>query len=202
MYEYFTHTTRSIKKIFDDGELNDSFTLDMDEGVHQGNYFLYMWSGLPYYPRMEWIYGSRPYILVLDTSICKLNKTYVCDSVQYGECVNDKEHRILYSNCKIPKFEPLQKHILDRIEYNIKKKRNNWAYVHSHEIVIPGKIPIEYIRAILVEKNQLKKISSTLYQMPKDLLYVINTIKEKKLNIKIIPVPKISTNIHKFFEKI
>ncbi len=188
------HSTIHLDEIIESGFIDDSFS---EEG-NKGNYFLYVWNGIPIHPRMEWNYSSNRCVLVFDTSICKLNKTYACDSVQYGSCIDHKESRIFYSNHKIPDFTALKQHIVNKINKEISMKQNHNAYIHSHEIVILGKIPIEYIKAVLVPKKVLTHIDK--YPKSKYNIKFMKTLQMiKDKNIKIIPVAKIPNNFHKYF---
>lgn len=70
------------------------------------------------------------------------------------------------------------------------------AYIYSHEVIIKGKIPIEYIRVVLIPNEMIRKLK----EKPK---YYKNTKKSLKIlhdkNIKMIGVAKHPNNFHKYF---
>ena len=115
MYEYFMHGTQSFKEIIESGNLDAAFTDKETYDIPKGVYCQYIWDGLPIvYPDMHWAYGL--YVFVIDLSIAKRNEMYICDSVQYGACVNVPERRIFHSKGKlkqIPDFTPLRKKIIE-----------------------------------------------------------------------------------------
>lgn len=194
------HSTTNLYDILKSGFLDDDFL--QEEHANKGNYFLYVWDGIPSDKRMDWNYSNNRIVLVFDISISTLNKLYVCNSIQYGECIHDESDRILYSDHTIPDFKPLQHHILDHIHKDFKDKQYKWAYVHSHEVVIPGKIPISYLKSVLIPKDKLKalEINKKPSQSSKKLIACIEYLTKK--NIKIIPVSKNPNDFHKYFTSI
>ncbi len=202
MYEYFIHTTEDVYDILLSGGLDDSYSNEEDvkDGMEKGIYCLYMWNELPkIYDDMKWVYGMKDYMFVIDTSITNLNETYVCNSVDYGSCINHKSDQIMHIKNRKRKvnFNPLKKHILKEMYENLEKKKINRLekdpsiYIHNHEVIIKGKIPLSYIKAILINHK---------YINDRDSKKIIKYIEEHKLPIKIIPFAPNTNNFHKYFE--
>lgn len=199
MYQYLIHSTKNLYDILKSGFLDDDFLIE--EHAEKGNYFLYIWDGIQSDKRMDWNYSNNRIVLVFDISISKLNKLYVCNSVQYGHCLNDETDRILYSDHTIPDFKPLQDHILNHIKMEFKEKNYLWSFIHSHEVIIPGKIPIAYIKAVLIPRKYFKEIQKyPKHISSKKIVACIEYLTNK--NIKIIPVSKNPNDFHKYFTSI
>ena len=204
MYEYFTHSMVGMSKLVDilnSGGLDEAFTDQeaYEGGIPKGIYCHYIWDGLPIvYPDMQWVY--KRIIFVMDTSIAKRNEMYICDSVQYGHCVESPERRILHSNGNLkrkPNLNPLKKKILEDLHENVeqkKLKRGNKkinVYLMSHEVIFKGKIPLTFVKAILIPKDE--------YKHPR-----IQRLEEylTQRSIQLIPYAPYTKNFHKYYEMI
>jgi hypothetical protein len=205
MYEYFTHSTFNLKDIIQSGGLDDAFT-DKDAYdnigiIPNGIYCHYIWDGLPIvYPDMKWAYN--PIIFVMDTSIAKRNEMYICDSVSYGHCVEHPESRILHSKGNLkrkPNLNPLKKKILEDLQENVEQKKlkrtnkNMNVYLHSHEVIFKGKIPLTFVKAILIPKSNYKRLGNETQRLEEYL---------KERSIQLIPYAPHTKNFHKYYEMI
>ena len=204
MYEYFMHSTFALGAIIESGNLDEAFTRDdYDEKIPKGIYCHYIWDGLPIvYPDMKWVYINC--IFVIDTSISKRNEMYICNSVQYGACLQHPEDRIMHSKGNLkhkPDFNPLQKKIVDELYENVKQKKikrtnkDTNIYIFSHEVIFKGKIPLTFVKAILIPKITYKKLGNKIQRLDEYL-------KKKNLSIKLIPFAPYTKNFHKYFEMI
>jgi hypothetical protein len=207
MFEYFIHSTHfnSILDILDSGELDERYTQheDYSEPIQNGIYALYIWDGLP--ENVIWYY-SDTIILVIDPIISKKNEMYICEHMSYGECIKKKDNRIMHTlgNRKtIPNLNRLKKHILE--------KDHTFLY-QRHEVVFKGKIPLQYIKAILYNKSfiDINDALFSKYNKPKKYINILkkikNKIKEKKLNIPLIEFKsspsKPNLHFHQIFNSI
>ena len=203
MYEYFTHGTNmhGLKAILQSGGLDDTFTdhemyytIDIPNGI----YCHYIWSGLPVYPDMKWAYD--PIIFVMDTSIAKRNEMYICDSVNFGECVESPESRIRHSKGNLkrkPNLNPLKKKILEDLHKHVEKrtkktKKDEVVYLMSHEVIFKGQIPLTFVKAILISKSNYKKLGNEIPILEEYL---------KQRSIQLIPYEP-TENFHRYFEMI
>jgi len=200
MYEYFTHGTNmhGLKAILQSGGLDDTFTdhemyytMDIPNGI----YCHYIWDGLPVYPDMKWAYN--PILFVMDTSIAKRNEMYICDSVNFGECVEFRESRIRHSKGNLkrkPNLNPLKKKILEDLHENVEKKtkRTKYVYLMSHEVIFKGQIPLSFVKAILLPKDEYKRLGNDIPILEEYL---------KQRSIQLIPYAP-TKNFHKYYEMI
>ena len=205
MYEYFTHSFDGMRKLVDilnSGGLDETFT-DQEcytGGIPNGIYCHYIWDGLPIvYRDMQWAYN--PIIFVMDTSIAKRNEMYICDSVNFGECVESPESRIRHSKGNLkrkPNLNPLKKKILEDLHKNVEQKKlkrtnkNMMVYLFSHEVIFKGKIPLTFVKAILIPKDEYKSLGN----IPRLEEYL------KQRSIQLIPYAPYTKNFHKYYERI
>ncbi len=205
MYQYFMHSTANLVEIIKDGKLDEHYSEhETDYPMEKGIYCHYIFDGIPnVYSDLKWIY-KPPFTLVIDISIAKVNKMYVCNSVSYGSCINHPKDRILYSNGNrktLPNFKPLQQFIINKINTNVKEKelnrlhKNSSVYIHGHEVLFKGQIPLTYIKAILIHNKTYKKLGNKINILD-------NFFKKKNLSIKLIPYAPHTKNFHKYFEMI
>lgn len=187
----------NLQKIFKSGELkprDDTFErysnflktgdIDTNNFMYPTVYLHYMFSDLIYHGT-KWNYDATcdiECICCIDTKIFEDLPFYICDSVAFGECHDHPEYRI--ENLSLLK-EHINLNILKNRQQKINKKLDDKSYMYSHEILI-DKIPIKYVKAILVHKTK----------------YVKNLISEYKLNIKVEKFTNSSYNYKEIFEKI
>lgn len=166
----------------------------------------------------EWSYDSYGMciIAVIDVAVSKDLEMFVCDSMSSGNCIENKERRIMHTmgnRQKIPPLSKLRTHILNRMEKS--KKNKIISYVTSHECLFFSNIPIRYIRAILVpdmfldinETNKSdfieivgEKVGTTITNNYKKC---IDYIKNNNLPIKIIGYDiKSEKNFHDYLGQI
>ena len=204
MYEYFTHSMVGMSKLVDilnSGGLDEAFTDQeaYEGGIPKGIYCHYIWDGLPIvYPDMQWVY--KRIIFVMDTSIAKRNEMYICDSVNFGECVESPESRIRHSKGNLkrkPNLNPLKKKILEDLHKHVEKrtkktKKDEVVYLMSHEVIFKGQIPLTFVKAILISKSNYKKLGNEIPILEEYL---------KQRSIQLIPYEP-TENFHRYFEMI
>ena len=203
-WQYFMHSTVSyitVQKILLSGKLQISNKNNYNY-IQEAVYCHYIFDGLPDLKR--WQYYDR-FIIVLNPEVAKNLEMYVCDSVSYGFCKEDKESQVMHTKGKLQKMPSLQKirdHILQKIE-EASHNRSEFisSYIYSHEVLFP-EIPIKYITAIFVPKQYgvKTKTNRRLADVQQEELeqYIAN----HNLNIKVIQYAKSNTNFYKYFEQI
>jgi hypothetical protein len=167
-WEYFTHSTNvNFLDILNSGYLLPSTNLkEYDDNIPEPYVYNYLiFSGLPQDRNLYWnFYNNKsPFIFVIDTSITKDMPFYLCSGVYYGRCVKNKDALIMKSDGNLKKKVSLTRvknyiknNTLHRY-YELKKK----SYVYSHEVLFPT-VPIEYIKAILINQSISKKYSKEI----------------------------------------
>ena len=149
---------------------------------------------------MQWAY--EPIIFVMDTSIAKRNEMYICDSVSYGDCVEHPESRIRHSKGNLkrkPNLNPLKKKILEDLHKNVEQKKlkrtnKKMVYLFSHEVIFKGKIPLTFLKAILIPKSEYKRLGNDNIQRFEEYL--------TQRSIQLIPYAPYTKNFHKYYEMI
>jgi hypothetical protein len=150
---------------------------------------------------MQWAYN--PILFVMDTSIAKRNEMYICDSVSYGHCVEHPERRILHSKGNLkrkPNLNPLKKKILEDLHENVEQKKlkrtnkNMNVYLFSHEVIFKGKIPLPFVKAILIPKSEYKKLGNDNIRRFEEYL--------TQRSIQFIPYAPYTKNFHKYYDSI
>lgn len=208
-WQYFMHVTRSpqtLLSILESGFIKgfNNCIWNYEPLCKKGVYCHYIFDGLPKKLK-RWNYNNNRFILVLRPEVAKDLEMYVCNSVEYGYCVEDKDSRITHTKGRLkrmPSFQKTRKHILRRIEESTKKTAEH-SYILNHEVLFPEDVPIKYVAAILVPKQRGVKVEGKKQRMAdyqQEMLekYAAN----HGLNMKIIQYAKTDTDFHKYFEQI
>jgi len=167
-WEYFTHSTNvNFLDILNSGSLLPSTNLkeynDHIPEPYVYNYLLF--NGLPQDVNLYWNFfnNNSPFVFVIDTSITKTHLFYLCNGVWYGRCVKKNDGLLMKSNGNLKKKITLTR-VKNYIKnstmhrmYELKRK----SYVYSHEVLFPT-IPIQYIKAVLINHNIYKKYSKEI----------------------------------------
>lgn len=198
-WQFFIHTTDfNFLEILKSGYLLPKTNIEeyiLDHPIIPENYVYtnLIFNGLPQDKKLIWNYrlnNDAPFIFVIDPLITKYTEMYLCKGVWYGQCVKNNDLLLLktHEKSKVP-FKKIKNYILNITNDSLYKYKRN-SYIHTHEILFSD-IPIQYIKAILINKKISKKYL-------KEINYAVN----KYPNIKFLFFDHTEPNFDIYFENI
>lgn len=168
-WEYFTHSTNvNFLDILNSGYLLPNTNLnEYQDHIPEPYVYNYLiFNGLPQDENLYWNFSNRnnaPFVFVIDTSVTKELPFYLCRGMYYGKCVKHGEDLVMKSPGNLKKKVILTR-VKNYIKNNIIHRLDEYkrkSYVYSHEVLFPT-IPIQYIKAILINDNIYKKYSKEI----------------------------------------
>ncbi len=164
-WQYFIHSTdTNLLNILKSGYLYPKIDKRNYGNIIPEKYIYthLIFNGLPQYEKILWHYSNNndmPFIFVFDTSMTKEYEMHICLGLYYGSCIKNENYLLLKSNGNLKKQVSLTKvkeYIQSLLTYNLKKKYSKYTYIRTHEVLFPT-ISIDYVKAILINKDHLKK---------------------------------------------
>lgn len=153
---YILHTSRTffLPSILKDKKLK---AIKPSDTGQKGVYGLYLSKNIKY-EGSEWYYGSwmPPFkgkvIYCIDPSILQKDPFIVCPRIQYGQCDPVMTNDTMLSVNKLENF------INNQLKRQIIKKDTDIGFIYTHEIVILGSIPLDYIKQIIVSPAEINNV--------------------------------------------
>ncbi len=168
-WEYFTHSTNvNFLDILNSGYLLPSTNIkEYDKHIPEPYVYNYLiFNGLPQDRKLYWNFynnNDSKFVFVIDTMITKDIPFFLCSGVWYGRCIKNNDGLVMKAAGNLKKKVTLTRvknyiknNTLNRL-YEFKRK----SYVYSHEVLFPT-IPIQYIKAVLINDNIYRKYSKEI----------------------------------------
>lgn len=118
-----------------------------------------IFNGLPQNNKINWSYfkhNNTPFIFVIDPNLTKEYEMYICRGLYYGYCVKNSDSLLIHTNgTKKVLLTKIKNYIYHTTLDSLDKYKKN-SFIYTHEALFP-KIPIQYVKAILINKNMVKQ---------------------------------------------